>query len=82
MKKVKKLKVSTKVEDYGMYTDKGNLEVDSIVVLARLYKLPWEGVLNLLTLLAGCEGTEEATDTAVRESVYFVLFEKDLFDYE
>jgi hypothetical protein len=58
-----------------MYTDFGDDAVDAIVRTARALKLSWPQVENELRDLARRfpEDFGEATDTAVRESVYVAL---------
>jgi hypothetical protein len=58
-----------------MYTDFGDDAVDAIVRTARTLKLSWPQVENELRDLARRfpEDFGEATDTAVRESVYVAL---------
>jgi hypothetical protein len=53
-----------------MYTDAGNDAVGSIVKLAVSQNLSWTVVQGLLNALSQDERFEEATDTAVRETVY------------
>ena len=59
--------------NYGMYTDAGNLVIDSIVDLARKHQLSWQTVHDMLEAISLEEAYEEATDTAVREAVYETL---------
>lgn len=64
------------MRDYGMFTNKGNAAVSSIVDAAISLKKfedterVWNFALNALESLGELEGCEEATDTAVREAVY------------
>ena len=60
-------------QDYGMYTDAGNLAVDSIVEMARKHQLSWQTVYDMLEVISLEEAYEEATDTAVLEAVYETL---------
>ena len=61
-------------QNYGMYTDAGNSAVDSIVEMARKHQLSWPTLVGMLAALALEEAYDEATDTAVKESVYETLF--------
>ena len=66
--------------DYGMFTDSGNLAVHAIVEGARIKKSTWPQVYQALVAISYVEGYGEATDTAVRESVYDVLgFKSDFY---
>ena len=56
--------------NFAMYTDAGNDAVGSIVKLAIAQNLSWTVVQGLLNALSQDERFEEATDTAVRETVY------------
>jgi len=60
---------------YAMYTDFGDDAVDAIVRTARALKLSWPQVEDELRDLARRFPKDfgEATDTAVRESVYVTL---------
>ena len=55
---------------YGMFTENGNYQVQSLVKVAKALELTWPETYQLLSKLADKEGYGEATDTAVRESVY------------
>ena len=55
---------------YAMYTDAGNSAVEAIVKLAIAQNLSWSVTDKLLKALAQDERFSEATDTAVRETVY------------
>ena len=61
------------IQHYGMFTDAGNLSVDSIVEMARKHQLSWQTVYDMLEAISLEEAYEEATDTAVREAVYETL---------
>ena len=63
-------------QDYGMYTDAGNLAVDSIVEMARKHQLSWQTIHDMLEAISLEEAYEEASDTAVREAVYETLVGK------
>ena len=56
--------------NFAMYTDAGNDAVGSIVKLAISQNLSWTVVHGLLKALSQDERFSEATDTAVRETVY------------
>ena len=60
---------------YAMYTGFGDDAVDAIVRSAKVLKMDWPTVLKELRSLAERfpEDFGEATDTAVRESVYDAL---------
>lgn len=67
---------------YAMYTQFGNDAVDAIVRSAKVLKMNWPQVLQELRDLADRfpEDFGEATDTAVRESVYNALgFTSDFY---
>ena len=53
-----------------MYTDAGNSAVEAIVKLAIAQQLSWSVTDKLLKALSQDERFSEATDTAVRETVY------------
>ena len=55
---------------YAMYTDAGNSAVEAIVKLAIAQNLSWSVTDKLLQALSQDERFSEATDTAVRETVY------------
>ena len=62
---------------YGMFTDEGNAAVHrDIVLFAREAKLNWDNVQAMLIDLSRIEKYSEASDTAVREAVYFAVFEE------
>jgi hypothetical protein len=67
------------VPNYGMFTDCGNVMVDSIVNKARRDNLTWKQVYNMLGDLADLNYDRfgEATDTAVREAVYSAVYEME-----
>lgn len=58
---------------YSMYTDEGNAIVANLVDRARAESWNWPRVYQELVALESKPGTEEATDTEVREAVYFKL---------
>lgn len=60
------------IESYAMFSDKGNAAVHALVVFALTTKLSCPQVRKLLEILADDPSLSftEATDTAVRESVY------------
>ena len=59
---------------YGMYTSEGNLAVHGIAIAAKTLDLTWDQTESALRALADSDYDKfgEATDTAVRESVYQV----------
>ena len=62
---------------YEMFSDEGNAAVHrDIVLFAREAKLNWDNVYAMLIDLSRIEKYSEASDTAVREAVYFALFEE------
>jgi hypothetical protein len=66
--------------DYQMFTEFGNDAVHAIVRHARVLRLSWPQVYKELESLADRfpEDFGEATDTAVREAVYYALeFNRD-----
>jgi|TARA_R100001377_G_scaffold17953_1_gene9208 hypothetical protein len=60
-------------KDFEMFTKNGNAAVEKIVESAILGKCDWAWVENKLTELSAVPLFDEATDTAVRESVYKTL---------
>ena len=56
--------------NFAMFTDAGNDAVGFIVKLAISQNLSWTVVHGLLEALSQDERFSEATDTAVRETVY------------
>ena len=58
------------MNSYAMYTDAGNSAVEAIVKLAIAQNLSWSVTDKLLKALSQDERFSEATDTAVRETVY------------
>jgi hypothetical protein len=68
--------------NYSMYTGFGNDAVDAIVRSAKVLNMTWPQVLAELRSLAERfpEDFGEATDTAVRETVYHKLgFTSDFY---
>ena len=64
-----------------MFTEFGNDAVARIVRSAKILKMNWDQVEMELYDLSQKEGFSEATDTAVRESVYLELgFDGDEVD--
>lgn len=62
-----------KSNDYGMFTEEGNIAVAAIVTVARAGRLTWPETYKLLSRLSAIEKYGEATDTEVREMVYDAL---------
>ena len=58
---------------YEMYTDEGNAAVHEIVAVAYRINISWKVVMQMLEKLSRVKGFEEATDTAVRDAVWFAL---------
>jgi len=63
-----------KTQDYGMFTDAGNQAIQGIVMVARVHQLSQNTVRAMLSALSQEEAFEEATDTAVRETVFKACF--------
>ena len=58
---------------YGMYTDAGNLTVSRMVDQARIERWNWFRTYQELCRLSESADTAEATDTEVRENVFYRL---------
>ena len=58
---------------YGMFTEAGNQAVQRIVDYATGKLMTYNETLPLIYALSNKPGFEEATDTAVRESVYLAM---------
>ena len=56
-----------------MFTDEGNALIKGVVLTAKASNLDWEQVVEILYDISTRDGFEEATDTAVRETVYMAL---------
>ena len=67
------------VPNYAMYTKHGDWTVHNVVEIARFAKPNWADTYALLRELAKDERFAEATDTAVRETVYDALRFTDSF---
>ena len=61
--------VISKELDFGMFTAAGDAAIYGIIVAAEANNMTPEQVMNALQRLAKQSGFEEATDTAVRETV-------------
>lgn len=63
------------MQNFGMYTERGDAAIAGIVAYHRQYKSTWPVVLQNLQDLADHDPElyGEATDTAVREMVYDAL---------
>ena len=68
---------------YDMFSDAGDAAVHELVETAHRLAWTWPEVVFQLEVLRRRPGCEEATDTAVRESVYNALrfYEKDVDFY-
>lgn len=55
---------------YGMYTDSGDRIIANLVDRAREQNMTWPQVYRELERLSDMPGTEESTDTEVREAVF------------
>jgi hypothetical protein len=62
------------VMNYGMFTDYGNQVVGGVVIAAK--ELGWSPVevRDIMDDISTVRGLHEASDTAVRESVYSAIF--------
>ena len=58
---------------YGMFSDEGNAAVHEIVAVAYRINISWQVVMQMLEKLSNVKGFEEATDTAVRDAVWYAL---------
>lgn len=58
---------------YGMFTEKGNALIAGVVLTAKAHDLDFDNVLDILYDISTLDGFEEATDTAVLESVFNAL---------
>ena len=58
---------------YGMFSDEGNAAVHEIVAVAYRINISWKVVMQMLEKLSRVKGFEEATDTAVRDAVWYAL---------
>jgi CobQ-like glutamine amidotransferase family enzyme len=58
---------------YSMYTDRGNMMVANLVDRAREQNMTWPEVYKELVRLSELPNLGEATDTDVRESVFYKL---------
>ena len=55
---------------YAMFTEAGNKAVHKIVLTAAMYNQDPQTIYKAFRMLGNVKGFEEATDTAVRESVF------------
>lgn len=58
------------MNEFGMFTDKGNQRVGVLVRYAIAQRMPWDDVYHKLIELSKHPEFEECCDTEVRESVY------------
>jgi len=58
---------------YEMFSDEGNAAVHEIVAVAYRIDISWQVVMQMLEKLSNIKGFEEATDTAVRDAVWYAL---------
>jgi hypothetical protein len=65
--------MSRKTPHYGMFTDKGNALIHRVVLKAKAKNMGFDEVMDTLYDISTLDGFEEATDTAVRESVFSAL---------
>lgn len=65
--------------DYEMFTAEGNALVHGIVQAAKVSSMQWDRVYSMLEKISEIDGFREATDTAVRDSVWVAL---TMADYE
>ena len=68
-----------KTPDYEMFTDEGNALVHGVVQAAKISGMQWDRVYSMLEKISEIDGFREATDTAVRDSVWVAL---TMADYE
>ena len=59
--------------DYEMFTAEGNALVHCIVQAAKVSNMQWDRVYSMLEKISEMDGFREATDTAVRDSVWVAL---------
>ena len=65
--------------NYEMFTDEGNALVHGVVQAAKVSGMQWDRVYSMLEKISEIDGFGEATDTAVRDSVWVAL---TMADYE
>jgi hypothetical protein len=65
--------------DYEMFTAEGNALVNGVVQAAKVSGMQWDRVYSMLEKISEIDGFREATDTAVRDSVWVAL---TMADYE
>ncbi len=58
---------------YGMFTDEGNAAVHEIVLVAYRINITWQVAIQMLEKLSTVKGFEEASDTMVRDEVWYAL---------
>jgi hypothetical protein len=68
-----------KTPDYEMFTAEGNALVNGVVQAAKVSGMQWDRVYSMLEKISEIDGFREATDTAVRDSVWVAL---TMADYE
>jgi hypothetical protein len=63
------------VKEFGMFTDRGNAAIGSLISFAKVAEFTWPETYNMLRLLADSNPEQygEAMDTEVRECVYSAL---------
>ena len=61
------------MKSYAMFTDEGNALIQGVVLTAKAAGLDWDQVYDILLDISTLDGFEEASDTAVRETVYMAL---------
>ena len=59
--------------DYAMFTEEGNVMVNSIVTAAIDMERDFDYVMDKLNILQETEAYSECLDTEVRETVYEVM---------
>ena len=62
-----------KTPDYEMFTAEGNALVNGVVQAAKISGMQWDRVYSMLEKISEIDGFREATDTAVRDSVWVAL---------
>jgi hypothetical protein len=68
-----------KTPDYELFTAEGNALVNGVVQAAKVSGMQWDRVYSMLEKISEIDGFREATDTAVRDSVWVAL---TMADYE
>lgn len=67
------------VKNFAMFSDAGNMAVQSIVMAGQEHNWTWFKTLEAMRKLSQIEEFAEAMDTAVREEVYVAMGFSDSF---